>query len=873
MPNSDDRGKRWMARSRTGFLVSALAIAIPIAFSVAVAYGLSMLLPHPTSRDWQILWWVTVLGSSWLAAVIGERVVRPLLPLASLLKMSLLFPDRAPSRFSVAWRAGSTRQLDRYVRGQDDNPHREPMTAAVQILTLVTALSTHDRRTRGHSERVRAYTDLLADEMKLLPGDRDRLRWASLLHDVGKMAVHPEILNKKGSPSQEEWEILRQHPMEGARLIEPIREWLGPWGLAVEQHHENFDGTGYPLGLAGEQISLAARIVSVADAFEVMTSSRSYKSSESPAAARKELTRCAGTQFDPAIVRAFLNISVGQQRLIIGPLSWIFDIPIASQIGNLGNVVVATSQVALLVGSVALGAAAASTGNSGLHDHSHAGSISAHGLKRRAEIVEEASSSTIGITGAVYDAASLTDTGSNAGGTVTYAVYDNPTCSVAHGGLITTLGPVRVTNGHVPRSPLWTAMARAGIYFFVATYSGDPHDTSATSGCAAVSIRVKRSSPAIALQLSSTSTVVGGSISVKAILLGAAGGATGVVTYSIYRDSTCSTTQGGSVVTLGSITLSGGLVSASPNWTAPAPGIYYFVAAYSGDAKDQGATSGCANDLVTVTSASAGGTPPPTHPPGAPSPPSTPTTTTTTSTTTTTTTTTTIPSTPPAPPAPPAPLTPSITTQLSASSINVGATLHDSATLTGATASASGTVTYDVYNNDTCSSAGGGLVATLGTVAVTYGAVADSPDWTGPSPGTFYFVAAYSGDVNNQSATSGCASEALSVVAVTPSITTQLSASSINVGQSVDVNAVLTGLTTGAGGNVSYVVYTQNDCQSPVFFLLGLPPVAVTNGVTAGSIPVTLFVPGTYYVVASYSGDLNNGGLESDCAGGVLTVS
>jgi len=80
MPNSDDRGKRWMARSRTGFLVSALAIAIPIAFSVAVAYGLSMLLPHPTSRDWQILWWVTVLGSSWLAAVIGERVVRPLLP-------------------------------------------------------------------------------------------------------------------------------------------------------------------------------------------------------------------------------------------------------------------------------------------------------------------------------------------------------------------------------------------------------------------------------------------------------------------------------------------------------------------------------------------------------------------------------------------------------------------------------------------------------------------------------------------------------------------------------------------------------------------------------------------------------------------------
>ncbi len=312
MPINDDRGHRWLARSRTGFLVSALAFVIPMALSIVVAYTASVLLPNPTTKTWQLLWWACVLGVAWLAVIVGERLVRPLLPLASLLKMSLLFPDRAPSRFSVAWKAGSTRQLDRYVRGVDDARHREPISAAVQILTLVTALSSHDRRTRGHSERVRAYTDLIADEMKLSAGDRDRLRWASLLHDVGKISVHAEILNKAGKPTQEEWNVLRQHPVEGSRLIEPIKEWLGPWGLAVEQHHENYDGTGYPYGLMGDDISLAARIVSVADAYEVMTAMRSYKSPMPATEARKELTRCAGTQFDPAIVRAFLNISIGR---------------------------------------------------------------------------------------------------------------------------------------------------------------------------------------------------------------------------------------------------------------------------------------------------------------------------------------------------------------------------------------------------------------------------------------------------------------------------------------------------------------------------------------------------------------------------------
>ena len=365
---SEVRSERWLARSRTGFLVSALSFVIPIAFSIAAVFAASMLLPHPSTNLWRVLWWIAVLGTAWIAAIVGERIARPLLPLASLLRMSLLFPDHAPSRFAVAWRSGSTRQLDRYVHGLDHSGHREPVETATAILAMVTALSSHDRRTRGHSERVRAYTDLIADQLRLSQPDRDRLRWSALLHDVGKISVDVNILNKTGAPTPEEWEVLHQHPVEGMRMIEPLSAWLGEWGLAVEQHHENFDGTGYPFGISGDQISLGARIVAVADAFEVMTAVRSYKSAMSPRDARKELTRCAGTQFDPAIVRAFLDISVGRQRLVIGPLAWLFDVPIVSQLSNLGNVVAAGSQVALVAGSVALGTTAAG-GLSLMHAH------------------------------------------------------------------------------------------------------------------------------------------------------------------------------------------------------------------------------------------------------------------------------------------------------------------------------------------------------------------------------------------------------------------------------------------------------------------------------------------------------------------------
>ena len=864
MQFGDDRSQRWLARSRAGFFVSSLAIVIPIALSVAVAYGVSDLLPTPTSRAWQVLWWACVLIAAWLAVALGERLVRPLLPLASLLKMSLLFPDHAPSRFSVAWKAGSTRQLDRYVHGSVDAARREPLSAAIEILALVTSLSSHDRRTRGHSERVRAYTDLIADEMKLPAEVRDRLRWASLLHDVGKLSVNTEILNKDGAPSAEEWEILRGHPLEGGRMIEPIREWLGPWGLAVEQHHENYDGSGYPYGLSGNEISLGARIVSVADAFEVMTAVRSYKSSMSPLDARKELTRCAGGQFDPAVVRAFLNISIGKQRWIIGPMAFLFDVPVVSQIGNLGNVLVTTSQVALVAGSMTI-AAVASGGNASVHVESHSAASAVATVLRGETVAMDVSSSRVHVAGTVRATAKIADVRAKESGAVTYYVYNNGTCSKADGGRVATLGPVAANDGNVAGSASWTAPS-TGTFYFVAVYRVEPNGSAAWSKCGARPVQVMAQDPTFASQLSSDSVVVGATVADNTALVGGTTDASGFVTIDVYDNDACSKSNSGLVAALGPAPVVNGAVSKAPIWVAATPGTYYLVAVYSGDANNVKTSSGCASEPVKVNS----GVPPPTAPsqPAKSPPPTTPPAPPT-------------PPTPPAPPAPPAPppttpttpttpspTSPSITTQLSSNSVSIGGSLHDGSTLSGATSSAGGTVSYDVYSNSTCASAG--LVSTLGPVTVSAGVVPDSPTWTATSAGTFYFVALYSGDANNNATSSACAAEAVTVSPTSPSITTQLSPNTVVFGESADVNAVITGVTPTAGGTVSYDVYSNNTCSgSP--YVVG--SVSVINGVTSGALSQTILAfPGVYYYVAVYSGDADNAGAQSGCASAPLTV-
>jgi putative nucleotidyltransferase with HDIG domain len=251
--------------------------------------------------------------------------------------MSLLVPDRTPNRLQIAL-------------GRRDG--EGPGGDAARLLGLVADLDGHDRRSRGHSGRVRGYTDLVAQELRLGKRDRELLRWAALLHDVGKLKVPSPTLERSGRLTDADWRAVRQHPVEGARLIAPLRTWLGPWASTVVQHHERWDGTGYPGGLAGMQISLGARIVAVADAFETMTTSRDSRPSTA-AAAREELARCAGRQFDPVVVRAFLQVSMRRLRWVMGPLTWAAEQPF------LGGVQQAATRVGTVGARIGAGAATA----------------------------------------------------------------------------------------------------------------------------------------------------------------------------------------------------------------------------------------------------------------------------------------------------------------------------------------------------------------------------------------------------------------------------------------------------------------------------------------------------------------------------------
>ena len=208
------------------------------------------------------------------------------------------------------------------------------------VIELVLALSVHDKGTRGHSERVRVFADLIADELKIDEPSQARLRWAALLHDVGKLEVPKTLLNKPGAPDEEEWKVLHRHPEEGARLVAPLRSpGSATGGGRLWSTTSVTTAPATHTQLKAHEISLAARIVAVADTYGVMTAPRPYKRSISVEAARQELTKVAGTQLDPAIVRAFLNISVGRLWRTIGFGAWIGQIPALGRLwGELGNI-------------------------------------------------------------------------------------------------------------------------------------------------------------------------------------------------------------------------------------------------------------------------------------------------------------------------------------------------------------------------------------------------------------------------------------------------------------------------------------------------------------------------------------------------------
>ena len=357
MDTTASQTTRWTPRPMQARLIRAVALVAPFAASIVFVALVSAVFPAPLGSFWLYLaWWVVLTALATLVLVAVDRVARRLLPLAVLFKLSLVFPDRAPSRFRTALNSRSVDTLEERVAamkaGQAD---ATPVEAAQELLELVAALDTHDPLTRGHSDRVRAYSQMIAEEMKLSEEEIDLLNWAALLHDIGKLEVPTEILEKEGRPNDEEWAILRRHPEFGGEIVAPLRGWLGAWANAVSQHHERWDGGGYPAGATGEQIGLAARIVAVADVFDVITSARSYKSASDAQAAREEIAHCAGAQFDPRVVRAFLAISLGKLRFAMGPLSWLSHAPLLGRLPL-------TPAIGTVSGALAVAAAAVTTG-------------------------------------------------------------------------------------------------------------------------------------------------------------------------------------------------------------------------------------------------------------------------------------------------------------------------------------------------------------------------------------------------------------------------------------------------------------------------------------------------------------------------------
>lgn len=174
---------------------------------------------------------------------------------------------------------------------------------------LVTALHARDVETYDHSERVVSFSLRLAQELSLDPGQTKSLGLGALLHDIGKIRVPDTILRKPGKLTEEEWVRMRNHPLYGQQMLSGF-EFLEGASRVVGQHHEKWDGSGYPFGLTGEEIDLNARIFAVADAFDAMISDRIYRAGKTYDAAAAELTREAGKHFDPQVVEAFHRISL-----------------------------------------------------------------------------------------------------------------------------------------------------------------------------------------------------------------------------------------------------------------------------------------------------------------------------------------------------------------------------------------------------------------------------------------------------------------------------------------------------------------------------------------------------------------------------------
>jgi HD-GYP domain-containing protein (c-di-GMP phosphodiesterase class II) len=208
----------------------------------------------------------------------------------------------------MAARLAAELQSLRYAEDVRRLYHQLRRSICQSLLGLANALEAKDPYTRGHSERVGAWSRRLAAALGLPAAEVDSISQAGLLHDIGKIGVPESVLRKRGMLSAEEWALMRQHPVIGAQIVAPF-EFFAGGALAILHHHERWNGTGYPDGLAGGAIPLGARVVAVADVLDALTSDRPYRAALTRDAALAYLATEAGHTLDASVVGVVLDLA------------------------------------------------------------------------------------------------------------------------------------------------------------------------------------------------------------------------------------------------------------------------------------------------------------------------------------------------------------------------------------------------------------------------------------------------------------------------------------------------------------------------------------------------------------------------------------
>lgn len=324
--------------------LKAAVFVIPAAAGFAIAYSiLSLMSPYESTLE-HITWFLIAVVVSWVTSIFLADSLRALATRTGLQQWANNFDTEVEELFSSSLREGNTKA----VKKKAVNLGHEA-DFIDEVLMLLDQLGKHERMTRGHSERVRAYASLIGRELGLSDDEMESLNWTALLHDIGKLDVPSWILTTEEPPTPDEWNVLKRHPEAASARLRRLEKYLGDsiYDGAL-YHHERWDGTGYPFRLAAGDIPLYGRITAIADAFDVMTHVRSYKEALPIAKAREELMSGAGTQFDPDVVAAFVRIGDEDLRAIRGWSATIAGVAVAgSRVATIG------SQAAVVVATVA----------------------------------------------------------------------------------------------------------------------------------------------------------------------------------------------------------------------------------------------------------------------------------------------------------------------------------------------------------------------------------------------------------------------------------------------------------------------------------------------------------------------------------------